>query len=151
MKKVVLFLCALLWFTQLVQSQPKQKAEKEFLKELNSILSNSKDTDFWHEKGTMTVDSKFTISDKGILSVTVKYTEEDATFTRVRMEAAVSKIIDVAYDHYLILEFKDDDVTFYESEVSSYVSSFTTLLFSISSLNFFVKLSETKKFRLDIG
>jgi CRP-like cAMP-binding protein len=33
----------------------------------------------------------------------------------------------------------------------SYMSSFTTLLFSISSLNFFVKLSETKKFRLDIG
>jgi pyruvate carboxylase len=33
----------------------------------------------------------------------------------------------------------------------NYVSSFTTLLFLISSLNFFVKLSETKKFRLDIG
>jgi len=32
-----------------------------------------------------------------------------------------------------------------------YMSSFTTLLFLISSLNFFVKLSETKKFRLDIG
>jgi len=32
-----------------------------------------------------------------------------------------------------------------------YLSSFTTLLFLISSLNFFVKLSETKKFRLDIG
>jgi iron complex outermembrane receptor protein len=31
------------------------------------------------------------------------------------------------------------------------LSSFTTLLFLISSLNFFVKLSETKKFRLDIG
>jgi hypothetical protein len=34
---------------------------------------------------------------------------------------------------------------------NQYLSSFTTLLFLISSLNFFVKLSETKKFRLDIG
>jgi adenine-specific DNA-methyltransferase len=38
-----------------------------------------------------------------------------------------------------------------EVAIDDYVSSFTTLLFLISSLNFFVKLSETKKFRLDIG
>jgi len=35
--------------------------------------------------------------------------------------------------------------------LDEYMSSFTTLLFLISSLNFFVSLSFTKKFRLDIG
>ncbi len=66
----------------------------------------------------MTIDSAFAINEKGVLSVTVRYTN-DSSFIRARMEAPVNKIKRVAYDLYLILEYKDELVTYYESEPGS--------------------------------
>jgi len=98
-------------------AQSKQKAEKEFLKQLNSILNNSKQQ-HWAFEGVMTVDTAFSINKDGKLSVTVRYTS-DTTFIRSRMEAPVSKISKVAYDLYLMLEYKDKLVTFYKSDPGS--------------------------------
>jgi hypothetical protein len=120
MKKVsailLVSLCLLLPYS--VCAQSKQKVEKEFLTQLNTILKKSKQ-EHWKYKGTMTIDSAFAINKEGILSVTVHYTDDDSAVVRVRMEAPVKKILRVAYDLYLILEYKDDEVTVYESEVNS--------------------------------
>jgi len=66
----------------------------------------------------MSIDSAFAINKEGILSVTVRYTT-DSSFVITRMAAPVNKIQRVAYDLYLILEYKDDLVIFYESEPGS--------------------------------
>lgn len=65
------------------------------------------------------IDTAFTISKKDILSVTVSYTDEEGSYVRSRMEAPVSKIKVIAYDLYLILDYKTDEVTHYESEPNS--------------------------------
>ncbi len=98
-------------------AQSQQKAEKEFVAHLNEILKDS-DEQHWKYKGAMTVDSAFAINKEGILSVTVRYTD-DSSFVRTRMEAPVKSIKGVAYDLYLILEYKQDEVTVYESETNS--------------------------------
>ncbi len=101
----------------IASAQTKQKAEKEFVAKLNSILKNSKEQ-HWKYTGVMTIDSAFAINKEGVLSVTVRYTD-DASVVKTRMEAPVKKIKSVAYDLYLILEYKTDEVTVYESEVNS--------------------------------
>jgi len=118
MNKTIAFLltACYLFLSLLTNAQTKkQKAEKEFLNQLNSILINSKDQD-WAHNGTMTVDIAFAINKEGILSVTVHYTDDDSAVVRMRMEAPVKKILRVAYDLYLILEYKEDEVAVYESE-----------------------------------
>lgn len=99
-------------------AQTKQKAEKDFVNLLNSILKNSKDED-WQPGGKMTIDSAFAINKAGILSLTVRYTADDSSFTRARMEAPVNKIWRIAYDLYLILEYKNDEVTVFKSATNS--------------------------------
>jgi len=121
MNKTIAFLltACYLFLSLLTNAQTKkQNAEKEFLNQLNSILINSKDQD-WAHNGTMTVDSAFAINKEGILSVTVHYTDDDSAVVSMRMEAPVKKILRVAYDLYLILEYKKDEVTVYESEANS--------------------------------
>lgn len=104
-------------FLNTATAQPQQKAEKDFLNQLNSILKNSRQQ-HWNFEGAMTIDSAFAINETGVLSVTVRYTN-DTSFVRVRMAAPVNKIKGVAYDLYLILEYKDELVTFYASEPGS--------------------------------
>lgn len=116
-KTVALLLLAFTLIQPFASAQSKQKAETAFLKELNSILKNSK-AQHWKYNGVMSVDSAFAIN-TGILSVSVRYTNEDSSFVRSRMEAPVNKILRVAYDLYLILEFNGDGVTVYESEPNS--------------------------------
>lgn len=99
-------------------AQSKQNAEKEFLKQLNNILLNSKQQ-HWKFTGPMTVDSAFAINTNGILSATVHYTDDDSTIVITRMEAPVKNILRVGYDLYLILEYQDDQVTVFESEPNS--------------------------------
>lgn len=116
LKLIIIFSCCFILNTAIAQS--KQKAATAFLNELNYILKNSKEQ-HWKYTGTMTIDSAFAISKAGILSVTVRYTNEDGSYVRSRMEAPVNKIKKVAYDLYLILEYKEDEVTAYESEANS--------------------------------
>jgi hypothetical protein len=115
----ILFIClvSFLLAPTVATAQSKQKAEKEFLAHLNDILKDS-DEQHWKYKGVMTIDSAFAINKEGILSVTVRYTD-DTSFIRTRMEAPVKNIKWVAYDLYLILEYKKEEVTVYESEVNS--------------------------------
>ncbi len=91
MKKIItgLFFCLLLSLA--ASAQTKQKAEKEFIDQLNNILINSKEDD-WQTGGKMSVDSVFAINKAGILSLSVRYTKEDSSFVRARMEAPVNKI-----------------------------------------------------------
>ncbi|GAB2839831.1 hypothetical protein [Ferruginibacter profundus] len=137
------FCCSLLF---IAVAQPKQKAEKEFLKQLNSILKNSLQQHWNYEGATMTIDSAFAINKEGILSVSVRYTT-DSSFVRARMAAPVNKIQRVAYDLYIILEYKDDLVTFYESEPgsNSLNEKGTTNLFHIGA-----PLPEDAKYQLKL-
>lgn len=105
-----------MFLSLLTQAQNnKQNTEKEFLTQLNNILINSKEQ-HWKYTGAMTIDTAFAINKAGVLSATVRYTNEDGSFLITRIEAPVNKILRVAYDLYLILEYKDDEVTVYESE-----------------------------------
>ncbi len=119
MKKIRKSFLLLLLMPIIASTQTKQKAEKEFVAELNSILKKSTDNDHQNQKGVMTIDSTFTINKEGILSVTVRYTEEDAGFVIIRREAPVNKIWRIAYDLYLLLEFKTDEVTMFKSATNS--------------------------------
>jgi hypothetical protein len=101
-----------------VSAQSKQVAEQEFVSQLNHILKISKPQQWGSERTTMSIDSAFALNKEGILSVTVRYTK-DSTYTRVRKEAPVNKIIHVAYDLYLILEYNEEEVTIYNSEPGS--------------------------------
>ena len=115
MKKTGVILGCLTMLIQLVNAQSKQQASANFIGELNSVLKSSP-THHWAYKGAMTIDSFFTIDPSGVLSVTVRYTNEDSSFLRVRMEAPVRKLKWVAYDLFLILECDGDYVTVYESK-----------------------------------
>lgn len=117
MKTFLVFLSFCFSLTYSATAQPQKKVEKDFLNELNSILKKSP-TQHWGYDGTMTIDSAFSISPTGILSVTVRYSY-DSSFMRARMEAPVSKIIGIAYDLYLILEFTTDEVPVYRSDEGS--------------------------------
>jgi hypothetical protein len=117
MKILIAWLASLLLIFQTATAQTQQKAEKEFVTHLNNILKDS-DEQHWKYKGVMTIDSAFAINKEGILSVTVRYTD-DTSFIRTRMEAPVKNIKWVAYDLYLILEYNKEEVTVYESEVNS--------------------------------
>src|SRR6478752_3658048 len=100
MKTVLAFFCLCFILQSPTQAQSKQKAEKEFLKQLNSILKNSKQQHWAYEGNVMSIDSAFAINKEGILSVTVRYTS-DTSFVRVRLAAPVSKIDTVRYDLYM--------------------------------------------------
>ena len=118
MKKIItgLFFCLLLSLA--ASAQTKQKAEKEFIDQLNNILINSKEDD-WQTGGKMSVDSAFAINKAGILSLSVRYTKEDSFFVRVRMESPINKIWRIAYDLYLILEYKTNEVTVFKSATNT--------------------------------
>jgi hypothetical protein len=66
----------------MVAAQSKQLVEKEFTKELNSILKNSKEQ-HWKYTGVMTIDTAFAINKEGVLSVTVRY-NNDGNVVRTR-------------------------------------------------------------------
>lgn len=117
MKFLVLFVILSLIQPFSLQTQSKQRAQKQFLKELNNVLNKSRKQHSSYE-GIMTIDSAFAINKAGILSVTVRYIN-DSTFKRVRLQVPVRDISTVRYDLYLILEYKDDVVILYESEPGS--------------------------------
>ena len=81
----------------------------------------------------------------GLLELKVEE-NEDELIQLLENHEAIGKI---SKDHETLIATLKKEIS--SAEINTYLSSFTTLLFLISSLNFFVKLSETKKFRLDIG
>lgn len=117
MKKFLVLLCIICFsFCVNAQAQPaKEKAKKAFLKELNNILYCKKD-DHWRYNGEEIIDTAFYINEAGILSMTKSYKEEDGRFIRIRSEAPVNKIKEIAYDLYQILDYSTEEVTLFESE-----------------------------------
>jgi hypothetical protein len=122
MKKLypILLLFALLFVAHNKSlAQTKQTATADFLKALNQVLQTSKQQ-HWAFDGPMKIDSAFAINSAGILSVTVRYDNiDDSTSVRVRMEAPINKVKYVGYDLYLILEFPNNTVTVFESDIRS--------------------------------
>jgi hypothetical protein len=86
------FLFLLLCSSFVCHAQTKKKSEQEFLKQLNSILKNSKQQHWAYEGNAMSIDSAFAINKEGILSVTVRYTS-NTSFVRVRMTAPSVKLM----------------------------------------------------------
>lgn len=112
MSKIGLLLFLLLFSSSLSLAQSKEKAQTAFLKELNTILQNSKEYDwnyFMQEVETVKIEKTFAINND-ILSVSINYKIGDS-ITTITMEAPVNKIKSVNYDHYLVLEFETDEVT----------------------------------------
>lgn len=98
-------------------SQSKQKAEANFLKELNQILKNTKEypwANFISQVDTVKIEKPFSISND-VLSLSASYHVNDSIF-KVTLEAPVSKIKSILYDHYLVLQFDDEVVTKTEFE-----------------------------------
>lgn len=116
-KMLLLFVVVSFLQPQIALSQSRKKAETEFVKQLNIVLKNSLRQHSFYE-GTMTIDSAFAIHKQGLLSVTVRYTNNTG-FKRVRLEVPVGAIRTVRYDLYLILECANDMVTIFESEPGS--------------------------------
>ncbi len=113
---IAIFCCAMLPIASTAQT--KQKAEKEFVNELNNLLKKSKDNDHWDLKGNMTIEKGFAIDKQGLLSVTVRFTEE-GNFILKKMVAPVKNAKEVLYDLYLILAYSEKEVTVYQSELNS--------------------------------
>lgn len=112
MRKIGLLLFLLLFSSSLSLAQSKEKAQTAFLKELNTILQNSKEYDWIHfmqEVETVKIEKPFAINND-ILSVSINYKIGDS-ITTITMEAPVNKIKSVNYDHYLVLDFETEDVT----------------------------------------
>ena len=116
MKKLLVFvvITSLYWQPTIVFAQKKNKAERAFVTELNTVLNKSEKQDGDYE-GVMNIDSAFAINAAGVLTVTVKYTS-DSSITRVRLAAPVSSIQKVLYDLYLILECADEQVHLFEAK-----------------------------------
>lgn len=113
-----------------ISAQTKQQAERTFVRELNKIIKNS-DEHHWAYEGKMTVEKPFSIDDKGILSVTVRYVT-DSSNVKVQMEAPINKAKYVLYDHYLILEYAKEDVIVKNSENGN-TTSFKNDLFHLGA------------------
>ncbi len=125
MKSIILSLLLVLPIVSCAQS--KVKAEAAFVAELNNILNNSTQHHWAYEGEKMTIDSAFAISKNGILSVTISYVNDEEKKTITRIEAPVNKITSVAYDLYLILEFKEAVVNnFYASDGSTVLKASET-------------------------
>ena len=118
MKTIIFGLYFCMFLPAATTAQTKQKAEKEFVNQLNNILINSKQDD-WQPGGKMSIDSAFAINKAGILSLSVRYTKEDSSFVRVRIESPINKIWRIAYDLYLILEYKTNEVTVFKSATNT--------------------------------
>ncbi len=113
-----------------ISAQTKHQVEKNFVRELNKIINNS-DGHHWGYEGKMTVEKPFSIDEKGILSVGLRYVT-DSSNVKVQMEAPVYKAKSVAYDHYLILEYGDEDVIVKNSENDN-TTSFKNDLFHLGA------------------
>lgn len=110
--KLKIFFTSILTFLSLTGfAQSKEKAQTAFLKELNTILQNSKDyawNDFMQEVSSVKIEKPFAIIDD-VLIVKLTYKVADCT-TRITMSAHVAKIKSIVYDHYLVLQFDEDEV-----------------------------------------
>uniref|UniRef100_UPI00404AB33F hypothetical protein n=1 Tax=Gelidibacter sp. TaxID=2018083 RepID=UPI00404AB33F len=105
--------------TTSIYSQSQQKAEKEFLKQLNDILIEAP-YEHWGmgDKVIISVDSFFSIKE-GLLSSTIRYKKDDGSYILRKMVAPIQEMKNATCDLYLILEFEDDMVSVFESNNST--------------------------------
>ena len=118
--KTILFLLCCIVFQINTYAQPKQEAEKTFLTALNNIIKNTKEeNEGFKFDGEKVIEQEFAINEQGILSLTLRYNNNDGTFYKSRMEAPINKIEGISYDLYLILEFKNEDITWHKTDINS--------------------------------
>lgn len=118
MKIISIFICLFLLAPIFGSAQSKAKTQKKFLAELNTILQNSKEQS-WNYPGKMSIDSAFALNKNGILSSTVRYSNDDS-FIKVRMQIPLNKIKSIGYDLFLILISEENNV-----DVSEFVGDQT--------------------------
>ena len=117
--RIVLLLLFIVFHSS-ATAQPKQQAEKAFVAELNNIIKNTKEeNEGFKFDGKIVIENEFAINKQGILSLTLLYNNRDGTFNKAKMEAPVNKIQGLSYDLYLILEFKDDAITWHKTAINS--------------------------------
>jgi len=86
-------------------AQPRQRAEKAFVDDLNTILVRSVAEHNKDGAEQTEIDSVFAISPAGMLSLTIR-TGSDSSVVVSRMEASLYKLSEVVLDVYLSLRFE---------------------------------------------
>lgn len=115
---LIVFLIALSFSSFAQKSKPQKKAEKEFLSQLNKIISQKNVQHHWLYEEPYTVVQPFQIDTAGILSVTIRYTTDSSWFLH-RMEMPVKSIVGIAWDMYVIIESEKENVKVLESKPNS--------------------------------
>jgi len=103
--KTITFLLLGILISFISIAQPKKRAEKEFLNDLNAILVRSVAEHNRDGADQTEIDSAFAISKDGILSLTLR-TTSDSTVVVSRMQASLSRLSEVVLDVYLSLRFE---------------------------------------------
>ena len=52
------------------------------------------------------------------MSLTIRYNNRHGTFYKAKRGAPINKIQGIAYDLYLLLEFKNEDITWYKTAIN---------------------------------
>ena len=105
--KLPLFLFFLCGLAHSSNAQNNSKEVKAFLDALNKLATTTTQN-HWRYEEPMKADSLFHLNGD-TLTVTLKYST-DSSWTRVRMAAPFSKIRTIDWDHYLLLNYHDEDV-----------------------------------------
>ena len=127
-------------------SKSQQKAEKEFLSQLNTIIRQKNTLHHWNYELPFTIIQPFQIENNQ-LSVVLKYSTDSSWFIH-KMVIPVESIRDITWDMYAILESGSKNVMVYESLPNS-----TTIKLVDSRNHFHIALveDETIIFKLRKG
>ena len=99
------------------KSSQQKKIEKKFLKQLNVIINNGHPQHHWSTESRYTVAQPFAIDDSGVISVTLRYTNDTSWYLH-RMQMPMSALKGIVWDIYAIMDVIDSEnaVTVLESE-----------------------------------
>ena len=120
MKYYLLILALAFTGTLFAQTQTKsaqqKKIEKNFLKQLNDIISNRHPQHHWMTEDPYTIIQPFQIDDHNVLSVTLRYSNDSSWYLH-RMQMPMSALTGLTWDLYAVMDAnRKDAVTVLESE-----------------------------------
>jgi hypothetical protein len=108
--RILLLLCCTMAFICVAgQRVDREQTEKEFLSVLQTALEIGIQQ-INPEEPSCTIDSAFSIDDKGVLSLTLRYQKKDSSFYLQRYAVPLYLISNVFYDIYIGLECYNDAV-----------------------------------------
>jgi hypothetical protein len=140
MKNCFLILSMILLIQMPAHAQ-RTKTEEKFIGQLNKVLKASSTQHWYYKDYKMTIESPFAIEEGGILSVTVRYTNDTSSFV-VRTEGVLNKMEGVVQDIFLSLKFGNYMVftTVYENGIKKNVEE--SELFFIGNINDDIRITE---------